>query len=70
MNQEGQWQVGSVSPSPHISISGTASTLRRRGAEKRDQSKAYLAPSAEINSGPGREKETVFGAARLHFLPQ
>lgn len=69
MNQEGQWQLGSVSLSSHISISGTGCGVST-WLEKRDQSKPYLAPSTEINFRPRREKETVFGAAWLHFLPQ
>lgn len=69
MNQEGQCQVGSVSLSSHISISGKSPRVST-WLEKRDQSKPYLALSTEINFRPRREKETVFGAAWLHFLPQ
>lgn len=69
MNQEGQCHVGSVSPSSHISISGTSHGVST-WLEKRDQSTPYLAVSIEINFRIRRERETVFGAAWLHFLPQ
>lgn len=69
MNQEGQCQVGSVSLSSHISISGTSPGVPI-WLEKRDQLTPYLALSTEINFRPRRERETVFGAAWLHFLPQ
>lgn len=69
MNQEGQCQVGSVSLSSHISISGTSPGVPI-WLEKRDQLTPYLALSTEINFRSRRERETVFGAAWLHFLPQ
>lgn len=61
MNQVGQCQAGSVSLSPHRSISGISPSVSE------EQSRASLL-SAEINFRPRREEETVFGAAWLHFL--
>lgn len=69
MNQVGQCQAGSVSLSPHISICEISPSVSIE-LKKKEQTKAYLALSAEINFRPRREKETVFGAAWLHFLPQ
>lgn len=69
MNQVGQCQAGSVSLSPHISISEISPSVSIE-LKKKEQTKAYLALSAEINFRPRREKETVFGTAWLHFLPQ
>lgn len=69
MNQVGPRQAGSVSLSPHISISEISPSVSIE-LKKKEQSKAYSALSAEINFRPRREKETVFGAAWLHFLPQ
>lgn len=68
MNQVGRCQAGSVSLSSHIHLSNKPPCVYRAKEERADQ--AYLALSAEINFRPRREKETVFGAAWLHFLPR
>lgn len=68
MNQVGQCQAGSVSLSPHISISEISPCVSEE-LQKKEQTRASLL-SAEINFRPRREEETVFGAAWLHFLLQ
>lgn len=69
MNQEDRCQVGSVSGALHISIYGTGPGVGGWRTEKPADTLLWL-PPVKWTVGPGEKEETVFGAARLHFLPQ
>lgn len=69
MNQESQCQTGSVSLSSHKSIYRTSPRVPT-WLEKRDQLTPYLPLSLLKLTLSLGERETVFGTAWLHFLPE